>query len=112
MNTKAKVPTAQTGDSARDGGVQGIKLPTGSARQPNLGRHFQNSRTANVGTIRGGSAEPDGNRPITGVPASSPIRSMAPRPSIPANQADTSLDLERRLVAAPQPFTYEGGAAT
>jgi hypothetical protein len=37
---------------------------------------------------------------------------MAPRPSIPANQAETSSDLEKRLLAKPQPFTYEGGAAT
>jgi hypothetical protein len=112
MNTQARVPTSQTGDSQSDGGTQGIKLPSGPARQPNLGRHFQNSRTANVGTLRGSGSEPDGNHPITGVSPSSPIHSMVPRPSIPADQAETSKDLERRLVANPQPFTYEGGAAT
>ncbi|SRR6266478_4128245 len=113
MNTKARVPTTETGALAGDGkGSQGMKIPTGPARQPDIGRHFQNSRMANVGTIRGGQAEPASNKVKTGVPPGAPIRSMAPRPSIPANQAETSRDLERRIVAAPQPFTYEGGAAT
>src|SRR5258708_3952548 len=113
MNTKARVPTGETGALPSDGKrTQGMKVPSGPARQPNLGRHFQNSRTANVGTIRDGQSEPASNKVITGVPPGAPIRSMAPRPSIPANQAETSKDLEARLVAAPQPFTYEGGSAT
>jgi hypothetical protein len=37
---------------------------------------------------------------------------MVPRPSIQADQAQTSKDLEARIRANPQPFTYEGGAAT
>jgi hypothetical protein len=37
---------------------------------------------------------------------------MAPIPSIRANQAETSKDAEARILAPPQPFTYEGGSAT
>jgi hypothetical protein len=36
---------------------------------------------------------------------------MTGRPSIAANQADTSRDLEKRLLAAPQPFTYDNTTA-
>lgn len=114
MNTKARVPTAQTGESASDGGTQGIKMPPALGHNvlTESGRHFKNSRTADVGTIRSGQSEPDGNHPITGVSKDSPIRSMAPVPSIPANQAETSKNLEQVLVTPPTPFKYEGGAAT
>ena len=44
--------------------------------------------------------------PITGAKPE-----MKPRKSIPANQAETSRDLEERILASPQPFTYENGAA-
>jgi hypothetical protein len=114
MNTKARVPSTETGVGTQDGRATGIRMPEVGGRQKTTeaGRHATGQRTANVGTIRGGQSEPDGNHPITGVPKDAPIRSMAPIPSIPANQAETSRDLEKRLMAPPQPFTYEGGAAT
>jgi len=114
MNTNARVPTTQTGESRSDGGTQGMKMPPALGHNvlTNQGRHAKGSPGGNPGSIRGGQSEPDGNHPITGVAKDSPIRSMAPRPSIPANQAETSKDLEERLQANPQPFTYQGGAAT
>jgi hypothetical protein len=113
MNTKAKVPSVETGASQRgDGKSTSIKWAEGPMRDPLAGRHAVNSSGAEPGTVRGGQSEPSGNRPVTGVPKSAPIRSMVPIPSIPANQAETSKDLEARLLAPPQPFTYDTLAAT
>jgi hypothetical protein len=116
MSTKYPVRTAVDGAIRGDG--SGTRTFTTAPKAPghletmNAGRHSSGQSLANVGAQRGGQGEPGGNRPITGVSPSSPIRSMAPRPSIPANQVETSKDLEARLRANPQPFTYEGGAAT
>src|SRR5260370_21334502 len=74
----------------------------------NAGRHHTGEALARVGATRGGQ-EPSGSvvgtgvNAKTGVPSSAPIRSMVPFPSIPANQAETSRDLEKRLMAPPQP---------
>src|SRR6266481_7602153 len=46
------------------------------------------------------------------MPITASKTAMKPRSSIQTNQAETSKDLEERLLAATQPFTYEGGAAT
>jgi hypothetical protein len=108
MNTKAKVPSTQTGDSPSDGGTSGIRMPAALGHNvlTNTGRHAKGSLIAQPGTIRGGQSEDAGNKPITGVPPGAPIRSMNPIPSIPANQAETSKDAEARILAPPQPFTY------
>jgi hypothetical protein len=111
---KYSTPSGQTGESRNTGARTYTTTPTppGLNVTTNAGRRATGQSLANVGAQRGGQAEPAGNRSITGVPASAPIRSMAPRPSIQANQAETSKDLEARIRANPQPFTYEGGAAT
>jgi len=121
MNTKGKVPATETGATRGDGiGTrQFTTMPKalGHNVTTNAGRHATGEAQARVGTIRqgqgpSGSGVGTGANQKTGVPAGAPIRSMAPRPSIPANQADTSNDLEKRLMANPQPFTYQDGAAT
>jgi hypothetical protein len=78
-------------------------------RNPMAGRHNVGGKFAAPGSTRGGQAEPRGNRPIT-----ASTKNMTPRPGVLANQAETSLDLQRRLAPdrAPQPFTNRGGAAT
>ena len=88
-------------------------------RNPMKGRHSVGQQTARPGSIRGGQGAHvangvgTGHNQKTGVSRSSPSRTMAPRPGVPANQADTSRDLMRRLSGkAPQPFTNQGGAAT
>jgi hypothetical protein len=117
MNSKASVPTGETGES-KTTGSQGMNWPEAAGRDPMKGRRATGEATARIGTIRGGQDATRANgvgtgyNQKTGAAADSPIRSMAPRPSIPANQAETSKDLEARILANPQPFTYEGGAAT
>ncbi len=69
------------------------------------GRHAVGGRTANPGKMRKGGSEPASNKVKTGVPANAPIRSMAPKASVLANQAATSLDLQKRIPKPPQPFT-------
>src|SRR5579859_3443225 len=116
MNTKAKVRTAQTGDSRRDGGTQGITMPKplGHNVLTESGRHFKNSRTANVGTIRGGQSAPSGNSPKTGVPKDAPIRSQEPVPTdyLWTDAANPSESAEKNITPASSPFRVEGGAAT
>jgi len=111
---KYSTPSGQTGESRNTGTRTYTTTPTppGLNVTTNAGRRATGQSLANVGAQRGGQGEPAGNRPVTGVSPSSPIRSMAPRPSIQADQAQTSKDLEARIRANPQPFTYEGGAAT
>ncbi len=117
MNTKAAVPTGETGES-KTTGSQGMRFREPAGRDPLAGRHSVGARIADAGTFRDGQEATRANgvgtgyNQKTGAAADSPIRSMAPRPSIRANQAETSKDLEERLQANPQPFTYEGGAAT
>jgi hypothetical protein len=83
------------------------------------GRHAVGQQMARPGSIRGGQGAHaangvgTGHNQKTGVSKSSPSRTMAPRPGVPASQADTSRDLQKRLTGkAPQPFTNTGGAAT
>jgi hypothetical protein len=116
MKYEDVVPASETGAIRGDGsGKRRFDTTPKTAAHnvtTNAARHATGEALARVGNIRPGQSEPSGNRPITGVPPGVPIRSMAPRPSIQANQAETSSDLEKRLMARPQPFTYEGGAAT
>jgi hypothetical protein len=115
MNTNAKVSKGETGKARDDGkGMQGITMPKplGHNVLTQSGRHATGQNLARVGNIRPGQSEPASNKVKTGVPAGAPIRSMVPRPSIPANQAETSKDLEARILAKPQPFTYDTLAAT
>src|SRR5437588_7185479 len=121
MSTKQTVEAAETG--ARGGDGTGTRTLDAAPSAPgrnvttNAGRRGIGAPVGDPGRIRdgqgpSGSVVGTGLNEKTGVPPGAPIRSMAPRPSIPANQAATSSDLEKRLMARPQPFTYEGGAAT
>lgn len=112
FTVKAGETGAIPGDGSGTRNFTTVPKAPGHNVTTNAARRATGQSLANVGAQRGGQAEPAGNRPITGVSPSSPIRSMVPRPSIPANQAETSKDLEARIRANPQPFTYEGGAAT
>jgi hypothetical protein len=106
---KYSTPSGQTGESRNTGARTYTTTPTppGHNVTTNTARHATGQSLAKVGAQRGGQSEPSSNKVTTGVPASAPIRSMVPRPSIPANQADTSNDLEKRILAKPQPFTYD-----
>jgi hypothetical protein len=78
-------------------------------RTTESGRHFKGTPIGRPGSIRGGQAEPAGNKG-GGITASRPA--MRPQPGVLADQAETSSDLQRRLTRSPQPFTNDGGAAT
>jgi len=116
MDTKARVPSAQTGDSRSDGRTSGIKIPAAPGHNvtTNSARHAKGSPIAQPGSIRGGQSAPAGNSPKTGVPADAPIRSMAPRrtAALWSNQADTSKTAEVAISGRPTPFRAEGGAVT
>jgi hypothetical protein len=75
-------------------------------RNPMAGRHAVGQQMARPGSIRGGQS-------ATARPITASTKNMTPKPGVLANQAETSLDLQRRLSGkAPQPFTNRGGAAT
>lgn len=101
--------TVRAGDTSGlrgdGGGVRGFAAtatPPGHNVTTNAARHNTCQKLAGVGNILGGQREPASNKVKTGARPE-----MTGRPSIAANQADTSRDLERRLLAAPQPFTYD-----
>lgn len=84
-----------------------------TGRDPMKGRHAVGKQRTNVGKWPGSQSEPASNKAITGVSPASPARSMRPKAGVLANQAKTSLDLQKRLQGkAPQPFTQTQGAAT
>jgi hypothetical protein len=70
------------------------------------GRHATGGQTARPGGIRGGQAEPQGNRPIT---ASRPA--MRPEAPVLSNQAETSRTAQRMIPRPPMPFENPHGAA-
>lgn len=111
MNTKGRIPAAETGKAPGDGSGtrQYTTMPPARGHNvlTNQGRHATGQSLANVGAQRRGQSEPSGNRPIT-----ASRTAMRPEPGVLANQAETSADLQRRLMKATQPFTNEGGAAT
>jgi hypothetical protein len=74
-------------------------------RNPMAGRHAVGGKTASPGSIRGGQS-------ATARPITASTKNMTPKPGVLANQAETSLDLQNRIMKAPQPFTNKGGAAT
>jgi len=78
-------------------------------RNPMAGRHAVGGQTARPGSIRGGQSEPASNKGggITGSRTN-----MVPREPVLSNQAETSRDIAKRILRAPQPFTNTGGAAT
>jgi hypothetical protein len=79
----------------------------------NAARHSVGQPLARPGTQRDGQGARRANGVGTGYNQRTGAKpEMTPRQSIRANQAETSQDLERRILAAPQPFTYEGLAAT
>src|SRR6266704_3034018 len=113
MSTKQTVEAAETGARRGDGSgtrtMDAAPPPPGRNATMNAGRHGSGAPVGDPGRIRdgqgpSGSVVGTGLNEKTGVPEGAPIRSMAPRPSIPANQAETSKDLEERLKANPQPF--------
>jgi hypothetical protein len=75
-------------------------------RNPMAGRHGTGGQTARPGGIRGGQAEPQGNRPIT---ASRPA--MRPEAPVLSNQAETSRTAQRMIPRPPMPFENPHGAA-
>jgi len=79
-----------------------------TGRDPMKGRHSVGVQRVNTGKTRAGQSEPASNKFKT---ASS--TQMKPKAGVLANQAKTSLDLQKRLQGkAQQPFTNTGGAAT
>jgi hypothetical protein len=70
-----------------------------------IGRHNVGGKTASPGKIRKGGSEPASNKVTTGPPSSALTSSIKPKPPVLANQAATSLDLQKRIVKPPQPFT-------
>jgi len=111
MSTKYPVRAGETGAIRGDG--SGTRTFTTTPKTPghnvttNAARHATGQQLARVGNQRGGQSEPASNKVQTGARPE-----MTPRPSIRADQAQTSRDAEARLLAAPQPFTYDGAAAT
>jgi hypothetical protein len=69
------------------------------------GRHNVGGKLASPGKIRKGGSEPASNKVTTGPPSSALTSSIKPKAPVLANQAATSLDLQKRLVKPPQPFT-------
>ena len=78
-----------------------------------VGRHGVGGQTARPGGIRGGQAEPAGNKGggITGVSPASPSRSMKARPPVLTDQARTSAGAQRIIPRPPMPFENPHGSA-
>jgi hypothetical protein len=87
--------------------------PPGRNITTNQGRHSVGQPLARPGTQREGQGARRANGVGTGYNQKTGARpEMSPRQSIGTDAKLTSQDLERRISAAPQPFTYEGLAAT
>ncbi|SRR6266566_3014373 len=74
-------------------------------RDPMKGRHAVGVQRTSSGKWPGNQAEPASNKVKTGVPANALIRTQQPKAPVLASQADTSRDLQKRLVVPPQPFS-------
>lgn len=121
MSTKDTVQAAETGKIPGDySGTRTLNAnPPTQGRNPEAGRHSIGAPTGDTGTIRGGqgpsgSGVGTGVNQKTGVPADSPIRSMAPRPTAElwTDAAQPSKSAEALISGPPTPFRAEGGAAT
>jgi hypothetical protein len=76
-------------------------------RNPMAGRHAVGGTTARPGSIRGGQAEPSGNKG-GGITGSS--TRMQPRPPVLTDAAHTSRDAERIIPRPPMPFENPQGS--
>jgi len=109
---KYSTPSGQTGESRNTGTRTYTTTPKtpGHNVTTNAARHATGQNLANVGAKRGGQSEPSGNRPITGVSRSSPIRTQAPRPPVLTDQARTSAGAQRIIPRPPMPFENPQGS--
>lgn len=111
---KAKVRAGETGAIRGDG--KGTRQFTTTPKPPGLqvtlesGRHYTGGKLARPGSIRGGQGAHaahgvgTGYNQKTGVSASSPSRTMAPRPPVLTDQARTSAGAQRIIQRPSMPF--------
>ena len=114
--TKWTVPAGETGAIPGDGsGTRNfttVPKPPGHNVTTNAGRRAVGQPLARPGAIRDGQGASRANGVGTGYNQRTGARpEMTGRPSIRANQAETSLDAERRILAAPDPFKYDNSTA-
>ncbi len=113
---KYTVRASETGAVRGDGeGTRSFTtkpIPPGRNVTVNSGRHAVGESLARPGTIPGGQGARRANGVGTGYNQKTGARpEMTGRPSIRSNQAETSLDAERRLLAAPDPFKFDNSTA-